>query len=191
MFVRTALSRPYSSILRASVHLQPLRRSLNISTLLSENCLPTLFEEPSWSVNSLLDVSYQVKPVPAITQTQLHRLLRLSALPPPTSEDEEAKILKTLASQLHFVQAIQNIDTTGIEPLRSIKDETTQAKMENEINLDSLKEEFGNEEIVGPSRRIRRKQILPVATSNVENWDALFHVPKKVGRYIVVETGKQ
>ena len=176
--------------LRSLTPSQPRRESPNISSILSETELITLLEEPSWSVKSLLGICDEIKPSPAITQTRLHHLLRLSALPLLRSADEEIKTTKTLVSQLGFVQAIQKVDTAGVQPLQSIRDETTQAKMESEINLHSLEEEFHKEEIVGTSRRIRRRKTIPVENSGVKNWDALVHVSEKTGRYIRVETGK-
>ena len=100
-------------------------------------------------------------------------------------------MIKTLESQLHFVQAIQGVDTTSIEPLQSIRDETHEAEMENEISLQTLKEDLEKEVIVGMSRRIRSRQ--GVSTEEDEDtagWDSLALASKKSGRYIVVEIGK-
>ncbi|KAL9119226.1 MAG: hypothetical protein Q9187_004222 [Circinaria calcarea] len=132
----------------------------------------------------------QVKPDEEITQKQLHHLLRLSALPLPTSNMEEAKMIQTLKSSLRFVRAIQDIDTTGVRPLQGIRDETEAAEMENEINMESLKADLDKEEVVGPSRRIKRRKDIPVDTQDVEEWDPLARASKTAGRYIVVETGK-
>ena len=171
--------------------LQSLRKLSGASSILSEDDLVTLLEQPSWSMNSLLDVPSHAKSQSTISQQQLHRLLRLSALPLPTSADEEAKMLNTLSSQLNFVRVIQLVDTTGVQPLQNIRDETTQAKRETEINLDCLKEELNNEEIIGPSRRIKGKRATPVNNQTVQDPDLLAHAPKKLGRYIVVDTKKQ
>lgn len=100
-------------------------------------------------------------------------------------------MLQTLNSQLHFVTEIQNVDTTGIEPMRSIRDETREAEKENEINLEDLKEAFAKEEIVGRSRRLRRRKDSPVDTQGAEDWDVLGQASRKVGRYFVVESGKE
>ena len=100
-------------------------------------------------------------------------------------------MIRTLESQLHFVRAIQRVDTDGVRPLQSIRDETAEAEQENEITLESLKDAFAKEETVpGRTRRIRRRKDVPVDTKGVEDWDALAQAPKKVGRYFVVETGK-
>lgn len=100
-------------------------------------------------------------------------------------------MIKTLESQLHFVRAIQSVDTTGVRPLQSIRDETAEAEKENEITVESLKDAFAKEEIVpGKTRRIRRRTDVQIDTKGVEDWDALAQAPKKIGRYFVVDTGK-
>jgi Asp-tRNA(Asn)/Glu-tRNA(Gln) amidotransferase C subunit len=104
--------------------------------------------------------------------------------------EEEQEMIKTLESQLHFVQAIQSVDTTGVEPLRSIRDETKEAEKENAVTLESMKEELSKEEVVGHSGRIRRKKSAAAETDEASNWDPLALASKKIGRYIVVETGK-
>jgi hypothetical protein len=100
-------------------------------------------------------------------------------------------MLKTLSSQLHFVQDIQTVDTTGVEPLRSIRDETAAAEKADEISLESLREALDAEEHVGKHhRRIRRRTDLPLDTKEVEDWDALGHTSKKASRYFVVDSQK-
>ena len=145
--------------------------------------------KPTWSVKSLAEPHNDTDTATKITQKQLHHLLRLSALQLPKNEEEEAKMIQTLESQLHFVQAIQSVDTTGVEPLQSIRDETKEAEKENLITLESMRPELEKEEVVGHSRRIRRKKDLPVTTKGNEDWDPLARAPKTLGRYIVVETG--
>lgn len=100
-------------------------------------------------------------------------------------------MLKTLSSQLHFVKEIQSVDTSGVEPLRSIRDETREAEKEVEITMDDLKEAFAKEERVGRSGRLRRRKDLPVDTDGAEDWDVLGYASRRVGRYFVVESGKQ
>lgn len=150
--------------------------------------IESLLSKPSWSVKSLHDNQQSDKPTETISQGQLHHLLRLSALPLPKSRDEETEMIRTLESQLHFVQAIQSVNTTGVEPLVSIRDETEQARAENEITVESLQDELDQEEVVGMARRIRRKPSTIVR--NAEACDVLGQAPKKVGRYVVVKTKK-
>ena len=90
---------------------------------------------------------------------------------------------------LHFVQAIQSVDTTGVEPLQSIRDETERAEKENEISLAAMQVHLDKEEVVGHSRRIRRKKDAKVESDKIL-WDPLDLASKKIGRFIVVETGK-
>lgn len=97
-------------------------------------------------------------------------------------------MLSTLSSQLHFVKDVQNVDTTGIEPLRSLRDETTQGEKEAELGLEALKDALGKEEIRGKHhKRIRRKR----EGVQDDKWDVLGTASKKVGRYFVVEGGKE
>ncbi|KAI1105057.1 hypothetical protein F4804DRAFT_158047 [Jackrogersella minutella] len=173
-----------------------IRRSSNSA---SQDLNITL-AKPSWSVRSLL-------PSPGsetttITPKTLHHLLRLSALPPPKSVEEESQMLSTLESQLQFVRAIREVDTTRVEPLRAIRDETTQGMHEQTIGLEQLKEALGKEDVVGHARRPRRRQreeerarkdmggeeketVYPEA----EGWDVLAGASETAGRYFVVRTG--
>ena len=164
--------------------------SRNYSAPLKISEIEELLVTPSWSVKSLLDTHKKPESDATVTPKQLHHLLRLSALPLPRSMEEEQEMIKTLESQLHFVQAIQSVDTTGVEPLRSIRDETKEAEKENAVTLESMKEELSKEEVVGHSGRIRRKKSATAETDEASNWDPLALASKKIGRYIVVETGK-
>jgi Asp-tRNA(Asn)/Glu-tRNA(Gln) amidotransferase C subunit len=104
--------------------------------------------------------------------------------------EEEQDMTKTLESQLHFVRAIQNVDTTGVKPLQSIRDETEAGVKESTVSLASLKLELDKEEVVGHSRRIRRRRDAPAPLPEERDWDPVALASKKIGRYIVVETGK-
>ncbi|KAF1989003.1 hypothetical protein K402DRAFT_319703, partial [Aulographum hederae CBS 113979] len=147
-----------------------------------------ILSRPTWSVESLLP-DENSPDAPTISPKQLHHLLRLSALPLPSSPEEETKILNTLRSQLHFVKEIQKVDTTGVPALKSLRDETAAAEREIQVNLDTLKEAFANEEVLGNYyKRIRRKEETPVDTKGAEDWDVLGSAQKKVGRYFVVDS---
>lgn len=149
-----------------------------------------LLAKPTWSVASLLPPKDQQADSPQISPKQLHHLLRLSALPPPKDAEEEAKMLSTLSSQLHFVKDIQNVDTTGVEPLRSLRDETSVGEREAELGMEALKGALGNEEVRGKHhKRIRRRRDVQVGPQE-EAWDVLAAAGKKVGRFFVVEGGK-
>jgi Asp-tRNA(Asn)/Glu-tRNA(Gln) amidotransferase C subunit len=93
-----------------------------------------------------------------ITREKLHHLLRLSALPRPKDEREEKSMLADLRSQVHFVKEIQKVDTTGVEPLVAIRDETDEARAENTFTKASLAEFIALEEKKGDYGTIRRRK---------------------------------
>lgn len=149
-----------------------------------------MLESPCWSTASLLG-DRNTATEPAITKKQLYHLLRLSALPLPKTNAEEAKMIKDLEAQLQFVQAIQKLDTEGVEPLECIRDETQQGERESMITVESLREEFDKEIVLGKRGRIiKRKDLPPVEEEDMGDWDPLAQAPKKVGRYFLVETDK-
>ncbi|KAL9134867.1 MAG: hypothetical protein Q9175_003937, partial [Cornicularia normoerica] len=84
--------------------------------------------------------------MPETTQKQLHHLLRLSALPLPTSLAEESRMISDLQSQLQFVKAIQEVDTEGVEPLVALRDETEEGEKEGTIGLEEMRGELEKEE---------------------------------------------
>jgi Asp-tRNA(Asn)/Glu-tRNA(Gln) amidotransferase C subunit len=156
--------------------------------------IDALLSKPTWSVRSLIP-DKSATPIQEITPKQLHHLLRLSALPQPKTQEEEANMLETLHSQLHFVRDIQNVDTEGVEPLQSIRDETEEGIKEITIGLKSVREALGNEDIIGRNRRPRRRRGELVDTKGVEKWDALGTAGEKVetptGGFFIVRSGKQ
>ncbi|KAK5120311.1 hypothetical protein LTR85_006517 [Meristemomyces frigidus] len=153
-----------------------------------------LLSEPAWSVGSLIPAEGQQTESPAISSRQLHHLLRLSALPLPKDAQEEAMMLKTLSSQLHFVKDIQQVDTTGVEPLRSLRDETAEGEKEAELGMAAMKGALEQEDVRGKyHRRIRRRRRsggMEEKAQEGEHWDPLSTAGKKVGRFFVVEGGK-
>ena len=155
----------------------------------------TLLASPTWSISSLLphkDTSTTSTSSEEITPTQLHHLLRLSALPPPASPEEEASMLSTLRSQLHFVRAVQAVDTTGVEPLRSLRDETARGEMDAELGLEGMRDVLEGEEVRGKwHRRVRRKREGSTAGKEDGEWEVLGQAARKTGRYFVVEGGKK
>lgn len=117
----------------------------------------SLLERPSWSVRSMLPDSKSTESR-QITKEQLHHLLKLSALPLPTTEQEEQRMLNTLESQIHFVKEVQQVDTNGVEPLVAIRDETAEAIGEQMITLDTLRPYLDKEKKVGQNGTIRRQK---------------------------------
>ena len=146
-----------------------------------------LFSKPSWSVESLLPPETPNAITPDVSREQLHHLLRLSALPLPSSPEEESEMLQTLASQLYFVREIQKVDTQGVEPLVSLRDETAEGEKEGELGLEQMKEALAKEEVRGKlHRRVKRKQV----DIKHEEWNVLGNASRSAGRYFVVEGGK-
>ena len=102
-------------------------------------------------------------------------------------------MIKDLQAQLRFVQAIQEVDTEGVEPLQSIRDETEEAKRENTITMETLREEFAKEEVVGKRGRIRKKKVAEKEEppkGDEKKWNPLGEASKTQGPYFVVDTAK-
>jgi Asp-tRNA(Asn)/Glu-tRNA(Gln) amidotransferase C subunit len=154
-----------------------------------------LLAKPSWSVRSLLPSEKDVDSG-EITKEELHHLCRLSALPVPTTSEEEKKLLDTLHTQLHFLREIQKVDTEGIEPLRSIRDETQHADSAEMIglNTEEIKQALAKEEYKGRNKRPRRKAEIPIDTEGVEDWDVFSAAQDKIelggGKYFFVRGAK-
>jgi Asp-tRNA(Asn)/Glu-tRNA(Gln) amidotransferase C subunit len=104
-------------------------------------------------------------------------------------------MLSTLHAQLHFVRDIQRVNTEGVEPLYSIRDETAEGMREATITVDTLRSALAEEDVFGRCKRPRRRkrradqenQVLDGA--GVEDWDVLGCASQKVGRYFVVRSG--
>ncbi|KAL6710769.1 hypothetical protein ACN47E_007826 [Coniothyrium glycines] len=150
--------------------------------------LEQLLAQPTWSVESLLPPKTRAPNAPQITSRQLHHLLRLSALPPPATPEEEQKMLDILAAQLHFVGKMQDVDTTGVKPLRAIRDETDAAKEEQTIGLDTMKEVLAKETVIGTHHKRIQRDTTPVDAKDVEDWNVLGSAERKAGKYFVVES---
>ena len=151
-----------------------------------------LLKTPSWSVRETLFSDELIDDTALIRKGQLHHLLRLSALPAPASSEEEAKLIGNLKAHLRFVQAIQKVNTDGVEPLQMIRDETEEAQKLNTVTMDTLKAEFEKEELVGGRGMIRKKARTeePGTEATTETWNPLSHASKTQGPYFVVDTAK-
>ena len=100
--------------------------------------------------------------------------------------------MSTLHSQLRFVRAVQRVDTTGVEPLRAIRDETEEGTAEQTVRLADVEGALRRERLVGHRRRPRRVRDDDDNDDNdneVERWDALATASTTAGRYFVVEVG--
>lgn len=181
MAARMSLRRAHSLFRRPALRHYSSNKQPDIASILAE---------PSWSVRSLLPDRTSEPSMPSVTPQKLRHLLRLSALPQPASAEEEKSMLQTLESQIHFVQEIQKLDTTGVEPLRSIQDESPAAVKERTIGLDQLREALAKEQVSGRRRRIQRVQGEKNSRPDGEAWDgnALGSASKTKGPYFVVET---
>lgn len=156
-----------------------------------------LLSTPTWSVEKHFETPDEQQQLnkQEITPQKLHHLLRLCALPQPQSEEEEQNMLSTLRAQLNFVNEIQKVDTEGIEPLQSIRDETDEGIADNTITLKKLQDHFTTkEDIIGTSKRPRRRRDDPVDTEGEEDWDCLSTAGEKIvtagGAYFVVRSGQ-
>jgi len=146
-----------------------------------------LLKEPTWSVKSLLPKQEDHESAATVTPKELRHLLRLSALPPPKNNQEESDMLKTLQSQIHFVKEIQKVDTTDVEPLQAIRDETVEGIEEQTITPEDLKPYLDAEEVVGRNGRIRRRPIDDLASREAEDWEPFTMSPgKTIGRHFFV-----
>ncbi|EGO56473.1 hypothetical protein NEUTE1DRAFT_65058 [Neurospora tetrasperma FGSC 2508] len=167
-----------------------------------------ILSTPTWSVRSLLPPSStpssSTQPEESeITPQTLHHLARLSALPPPSASDPASttRLLSALHSHLHFVRAIQSVDTTDpsdqakeLAPLSSIRDESPEGLADITIDLKMLEGALAEEDIVGHCRRPRRRKMEELKEkkkNEAEDWDVLGSAEQKVGRYFVVRSGKK
>lgn len=159
-----------------------------VSKPINPTDLEELLSKPTWSVESLLPPKTGAHHAPKISSQQLHHLLRLSALPLPKSPEAEQKMLDTLSAQLHFVGEIQQVDTTGVTPLRAIRDETPEAEEEQTITLDTLKAAIGQEQVIGKHYKRIQRRTHPVNAKNAEDWNVLGSAERRAGQYFMVES---
>jgi hypothetical protein len=68
--------------------------------------IAALLEKPTWSVKSLLP-NADSQPTPTVTPKQLQHLLRLSALPQPKDEQEEAEMTEVIKEQSIMLADLQ------------------------------------------------------------------------------------
>lgn len=101
-------------------------------------------------------------------------------------------MLETLRDQLHFVRDVQSVDTRGVEPLRSIRDETAAGVAESTVTLDTLRDALSRETAVGYRRRPRRvKDAQERAQSEEERLVEAATAERRDKRYFVVASGKR
>lgn len=102
-------------------------------------------------------------------------------------------MLKTLESQIHFVKKIQKIDTTGVEPLVAIRDETAESIREQTISLATLQPYLDREKKVGGNGTIRRQK--PAEMIRDSGWNPFEmgkgRATRKKGKYFYVTKQKE
>ncbi|KAJ6441975.1 orotidine 5'-phosphate decarboxylase [Purpureocillium lavendulum] len=174
-----AASRRRTSAATSTTHLSTKSSPESSASAVAE----TLARGPTWSIRTLRG-DQQTEP---ITSAQLRHLLRLAALPQPKSAAEEDAMIATLQSQLQFVRAVQRVDTTGVEPLRAIRDETDEGVREQTITLKDLQYALDKEQLVGHYKRPKR--VREKVESDAEKWDPLATASTKAGKYFVVDSG--
>lgn len=87
------------------------------------------------------------------------------------------------------MREIQSVDTTGVEPLRAIRDESEQAEKEQEMTLEGMKDALGREQLVGKHvRRVRRRpEEDGVVQDAPSDWRPLDAAKRSVGEYFAVD----
>jgi len=198
VFVTATLSRPSQYLQARSYGIESIKDNASKESKakakapenpgIHPNELEELFAKPTWSVKSLLPPKTRAADAPKITSEQLHHLLRLSALPPPETPEQEQKMLDTLADQLHFVGKIQEIDTTGVTPLRAIRPEGKTARMHQMICLKQVKDALNSERVIGQHHKRIQRDTTPKDAKDVEDWDVLGSAERKSGKYFIVES---
>ncbi|OBT43854.1 hypothetical protein VE00_05354 [Pseudogymnoascus sp. WSF 3629] len=185
----------------------PLTRTYSAKRVLeTEADAAEFLSKPSWSVQSLLPSASDATTTPSTTPAQLSHLLRLSALPQPKDAAEEESMIAMLESQLHFVREIQKVDTTGVEPLQAIREETEEAIAERTIGLETLEDALAQEEFKGKMKRPRRRGSEPEEINYKEiqrprrvesepqvmdrQWKPLATANRTAGEYFVVKNKK-
>lgn len=102
-------------------------------------------------------------------------------------------MLRDLQAQLRFVRAIADVDTEGVEGLVGVRDETVDGEGEGVIGLEDVRGELGREERVGMWGRIVTRRKVGDGEGVGEGKggvDLLEQAPRRVGRYVVVDTVK-
>lgn len=192
----TATMRLFYNIRSATLHQSRTFMTYTCARLSAPKSASTLLLKPTWSVASLLPQTSKHGTAEhstegSVSRAKLHHLLRLSALPLPASEAEETAMLRTLHSQLHFVRDVQNVDTAGVKPLRSLRDETTTGMVEMTIGLQELQYALGKEVQFGHKKRPKRVRGAKINTAGIEDWNPLQTASRTAGEYFVVQSGKK
>ncbi|EPS44877.1 hypothetical protein H072_1127 [Dactylellina haptotyla CBS 200.50] len=182
MAMRRSTARLFSTASRCLQHSKPEGQPGKKSSRLkpsqeSLDYVRGILAEPTWSITSLLPPSNPkststtppMDPKDQMNPEKLRHLLRLSALPMPKDKAHEDSMIQDLNDHLYFMSKIREVDTTGVEPLVAIRDETK----EKAITLEDILEEEKKLEAMGPM--------------GAEDWDPFANAKERVGNYFVVE----
>lgn len=117
-------------------------------------------------------------------------------------------MLATLRAQVHFVKEIQKVDTSGVEPLVSIRDETRDHIWSSMMTEEKLAQYFVQEDKVGVNGTVRRQKDNALVISGEEDMSPysmgereLVEEPfrmgrdeeegRRIGRYFYVKRSKK
>ncbi|PLN81009.1 DUF726-domain-containing protein [Aspergillus taichungensis] len=170
-----------------------IRQSGRLWTAVDAQDFEAILAKPTWSTRALLPDKTSRATSPSVTPEQLRHLLRLSALPQPSSKEQEKKMLEDLEDQIHFVKEIQRVDASNVEPLQSILDESPEAVKEKTIGLQQLKTAMSKERVVGRHKRIQRIEGERNERPDGDAWDgnALGYASRTKGKFFVFGAGSE
>lgn len=99
-------------------------------------------------------------------------------------------MIADLRAQVRFVRAVGGVETEGVEGLVGIRDESGEGEGEGGIGLEAVRGELGREEGVGMWGRIVRREEEGVGLDEGRGGggDLLDQAPRRLGRYVVVDT---
>ncbi|RKF80862.1 putative duf726 domain-containing protein [Golovinomyces cichoracearum] len=122
-----------------------------------EDPIDKFLNQPTWSTNEILQDKDDSSET-LITDQEIQRLLRLSALPTSVDRQQLESIRRDLQSQLKFVRHVQSVDTEGVEPLVCVRNETTEGIRDSTVTLDDLMPALSKEYQKGKCLRPRRRE---------------------------------
>lgn len=123
----------------------------------AEDPIDKFLNQPTWSTNEILQDKDDSSET-LITDQEIQRLLRLSALPTSVDPQQLELIRRDLQSQLKFVRHVQSVDTEGVEPLVCVRNETTEGIRDSTVTLDDLLPALSKEYQKGKCLRPRRRE---------------------------------
>ncbi|CRK33325.1 hypothetical protein BN1723_015223 [Verticillium longisporum] len=171
------------------------RRALSSTApTLSKQSPSAILAKPTWSIASLLATSPSPSTPDEISPQKLNHLLRLSALPAPATPQATSALLAALHAHLRFVRDVQAVDTTGVEPLRALRDETARGRVAATVGLAELRSALDKEVAFGHRQRPRRvkgdKAAVDQDAKTAEAWNPLGTAQRTAGKYFVVQSKK-